>query len=340
MIDLIETQVDYVHCSSHKPAGCEIDDRIRQEINSETVAKTMKQSMMEGRLVMDKEMIEQRPRQQHFDKTASKNRGKIKTVNQNDRDRDRKSHLSISEFTIYDRAVPDETGQLNNSIRFSSSSEEADTSDEHIMIGSHVNDYKDVNVNQFINSVHADYERRRREAVEDAVPGTSGYQNQHENQSRDARPEQYRQELQNPEEIADKTIREVEQTKAQVFDVPGEKNNQLVGVNQPLMAGLSQNYIHSMFVDENYCLVVAHVDATIKAKIVKGQYIDFSKLVPKDRVWTEEDHRVQLIMKGGSTYFVPANDGSTSITSIHRWDQAFCVFPKFTARHIQTGQLN
>ena len=324
MIDLIETRADYVHRSSHKPASQEIDDRIRQEIISETVAKMMKQLMMAGRLVMDKEMMEQRPRQQYFDKSASKNRDKIKTAKQNDRDR--KSHLSISELTIYHRAVPDETGQLNNSIRFSSFSEEADTSDEHIMIGSHVHDYKDVNVNQFINSVHADYEKRRREAVDDVVPGTSGYQRQHENQSRGARTDQHRQEQQNPEEIADNTIREVEQAKGRVFDVPGERNNQLVNVNQPLMAGLLQNYVHSMFVDKNYCLVAAHIDATTKAKIVEGQYVDFSKLVSKDRVWTEEDHRVQLIMKGGSTYFVPANNGSTSITSIHRWDQAFHVF--------------
>ena len=36
---------------------------------------------------------------------------------------------------------------------------------------------------------------------------------------------------------------------------------------------------------------------------------------------------MQLVMKGGNTYFMPANEGhSTSITSVMKWDQAFHVF--------------
>ena len=65
---------------------------------------------------------------------------------------------------------------------------------------------------------------------------------------------------------------------------------------------------------------------SLKNKIGEGQYVDFAKLIPKDRVMMEDDNRVQLVMKGGGTFFVPANESSTVISNLHRWDQAFRVF--------------
>ena len=72
--------------------------------------------------------------------------------------------------------------------------------------------------------------------------------------------------------------------------------------------------------------VAAHVDESTKEKIKIGQYVDFARLVPKDRVLAEDNNCVQLVMKGGGTYFVLASESTTLINSVSRWDQAFRVF--------------
>ena len=74
--------------------------------------------------------------------------------------------------------------------------------------------------------------------------------------------------------------------------------------------------------------VASHIDMAIKQRIKEGQYVNFAKLIPKDKVLTEDDNRVQYIMKGGGTFFVPASESpsSTAITSVTKWDQAFHVY--------------
>ena len=127
-----------------------------------------------------------------------------------------------------------------------------------------------------------------------------------------------------PEKQADEFIRDTEKAKARVFEVPGKHNSHSHPYSN--QANFNQGFMHSMYVDEQYCAVASHVDIAIKNKIIEGQYVNFSKLLVKDRVLTEDDNRVQLIMKGGSTYFVPASDNSNGINSLVKWDQAFRVF--------------
>ena len=108
--------------------------------------------------------------------------------------------------------------------------------------------------------------------------------------------------------------------RAKIFDIPGKD------FESPINNRVSGEFIHLVLVDENYMSVAVHLDQNTKDKIKAGQYVDFSKLVPKDRIFTEDDNRVQLIIKGGNTYFVPASDNSsTTISSINHWDQAFRV---------------
>ena len=88
----------------------------------------MKQLMMEGRLVMDNEMNSQNS-QHRFNKGKSpvKNSSKDQSIIE--------TQKSLSELTIYDRAVHDETNDNKSdpNYRKSSLSEEPDTSDETIM---------------------------------------------------------------------------------------------------------------------------------------------------------------------------------------------------------------
>ena len=67
------------------------------------------------------------------------------------------------------------------------------------------------------------------------------------------------------------------------------------------------------------------MDETTCAKIVKGEYVDFGKLLPKDRILVEEDGRMELVIKNGKTFRVPAADG-VSINNFSKWEQAFRIY--------------
>ena len=69
-----------------------------------------------------------------------------------------------------------------------------------------------------------------------------------------------------------------------------------------------------------------HVDDSIQDKIKNGEYVDFAKLLPRDRY--VDNNQLELIYKGGQTYFVPAaeRDSAGAITNFQKWEQAFRVF--------------
>ena len=100
--------------------------------------------------------------------------------------------------------------------------------------------------------------------------------------------------------------------------------------NQVLLShnnfGLS---IHqAAIVDENYVIIGGNLDESLKAKILNHEYVDFARLLPKDRMICEEDHRMEIVNRGGSTFFVPVVDRETagSINGFGKWEQAFRVF--------------
>ena len=106
----------------------DVDERVKQQIIGETVAKTMRQLMSEGRLVMEKETT---PAPHRF------NKGSTRKGNQ--QGEHAQSISSQSELTIYDNAVQQMrecviNQQAGSGKRDSSSSEEGaiDTSDETI----------------------------------------------------------------------------------------------------------------------------------------------------------------------------------------------------------------
>ena len=83
---------------------------------------------------------------------------------------------------------------------------------------------------------------------------------------------------------------------------------------------------HSSVVDENYMIVGAHVDSATNEKIRKGEYVDFSHLLPKEKL-DRDEAKLELVHRAGQTYFIPAErDSGNSITSFHKWEQAFRVF--------------
>ena len=137
-----------------------------------------------------------------------------------------------------------------------------------------------------------------------------------------------------PEDRANQHIRDAETSKARIHDVPGKRFdfNQVDLETEREKTGLmeldlSKDYVHSTMVDESYQLVASHLDSNIQEKIVKGDYVDFGHLVPKDRVLTADDSRYEMIVCDGKTFWIPAsNNEATEISNYNRWEQAFRVY--------------
>ena len=62
-----------------------------------------------------------------------------------------------------------------------------------------------------------------------------------------------------------------------------------------------------MMVDEQYSVVALHVDEATYNKIVTGQYVDFAKLIPKDKI-DDEDEVLQLVRRNGQTFYAPVKE--------------------------------
>ena len=243
---------------------------------------------------------------------------------------------SGSEVTVYTNAVKGILTQQNeaNLQRRNSSSEEEpmDTSDEilvenednHVLmehqdtviptISSNVP--KESDILKFITDQRPNQDERRvvqiqRKStgglmIDDQQPSTSRFQNQ---------------ERLTPDQRADKLVKDAEAVKARILEAPG---NTLLHQNR--MLDVNSDFVHSAMVDESFLLVVSHIDQITYDKIVNGEYVDFSRLIPKDKVLIEEENKMQLVNKDGQIFFVPANSDKTSISNFSRWEQAFRVF--------------
>ena len=87
-------------------------------------------------------------------------------------------------------------------------------------------------------------------------------------------------------------------------------------------------------VDETYMVVASHLDEAAVKKIVQGEFVDFGRLLPRDRVLLEQDERVEMVNRGGKPYFVPVKEGTAStISSFSKWEQAFRVFSDIYTRY-------
>ena len=89
-----------------------------------------------------------------------------------------------------------------------------------------------------------------------------------------------------------------------------------------------------MLVDEEYSAIGSHLDESLTEKIKSGAYVDFSKLLPRDRLTIEEDNRLQPYVKDRQVFWQPPVETGLGITSYYRWEQAFKVFSNvYTKAH-------
>ena len=91
---------------------------------------------------------------------------------------------------------------------------------------------------------------------------------------------------------------------------------------------------------QDYIVVSGHVDPLLQQRIAQGDYVDFSKLLLKDKILVEDEDQMELVVCNGKAYWTPVNDG-VSISGFSKWEQAFRVFANiYTRAHLdRVGQL-
>ena len=122
---------------------------------------------------------------------------------------------------------------------------------------------------------------------------------------------------------AQEMIKQAEASRVQILATPG--NNDLQVPN--LITGNLNALQHSTIVDERYIVMGRTVDLVLRDKIKRGEYVDLARLLPRDHP-TYDDNRLELINRGGQTFFVPAGEHeySLAITNFTKWDLAFRVY--------------
>ena len=88
--------------------------------------------------------------------------------------------------------------------------------------------------------------------------------------------------------------------------------------------------------DEDYVMMGNGVEDGIRNKIINNEYVDFSRLIVKNRIAADDDKRMEIINRNGQTFWQPIQDrdgGGSTINSFHKWEQAFRVFSRIYTEH-------
>ena len=126
-------------------------------------------------------------------------------------------------------------------------------------------------------------------------------------------------DLREIEAMAAREVQHAEAVKAQQNDITGNTNRR---VSQEF------GFTHSMFVDEDYAMMGGHVDNATRVCIINDEYMDFARLLPRDRLIEGEDKQMELVNHHGSSYWVPAEKEGGLISSFYRWEQAFRIYSR------------
>ena len=235
-----------------------------------------------------------------------------------------------SEITIYRPAVSmsieelDNVGPPNNRQSLppvNSSDEFCNTSDESLNADMMVNQVDMINISDKVHSVVNRVEHLR--PMEPVAHASN-------------QPEPPQEPILTPKERADEQIKQAEMAKERLLQIPGMDivNNDL-NLDGKVTGVHNGNLLHSVLVDEEYIAIASHIDEDIRRKIIKEEYIDFVRLIPHDRVNLEEDQRMELVNRGGFSYWVPLSERhSNSISNIAKWEEAFWIFSRiYTEGH-------
>ena len=234
----------------------------------------------------------------------------------------------IREKNIY---IDDGTNNIDGDIgekRLSSSSEEAVNTSDEMVIGENLLFEKDKECNLFPG------DNKRTGPSNKRISDKNRREQYHSRQQQpriENNPRPSTSSVKTPGEIrAEEMIRQAETAEARIYDVPGESVRQYD--NEP---ELNKDRLHSVIVDEEFSMVASHLDDLFKKRIEAGEYVDFARLIPKEKLLIYDDNRMEMVNRDGRTFFVPAADKETiSICNFARWEQAFRIYSNiYTAKY-------
>ena len=141
-------------------------------------------------------------------------------------------------------------------------------------------------------------------------------------------------------------VNDAEAAKARIYEVPGKYDSDSDDDHQLQVIRDFRKNIPTVQMDEDYRLVASHIDHKMRIQIINHEYIDFAKLLPRNRVGqVSEDQILQMVNRGGVPGFVQVADRTQSIHNYARWEQAFRVFSdvyteRYPARATELIQYN
>ena len=123
-------------------------------------------------------------------------------------------------------------------------------------------------------------------------------------------------------EAADQELLNVEKYKTHLA-APKGKDNDIYQLPHDMPVGFNRDND-----DDDFFHVTCHIDSLLKEKIVRGEFVELDKLLPKDRAGfrPNDEGRLEIVSKDGVAYFTPAQDRSCKINGLKRWEQAFRVY--------------
>ena len=146
-----------------------------------------------------------------------------------------------------------------------------------------------------------------------------------------------------PEDYANQITRESENAKAYIFPPKGRHSETTDNLILPQTLQTAAQCPTPQFhltaqIDEDYLVVGGHIDENTIDKIKSSQYIDFGKLLPKDRILAMDENKLELVIKKKKRS--PVSE-AVVINNFARWEQAFRIFSNvYTKYHpSKAGEL-
>ena len=274
-------------------------------------------------------------------------------------------------FTTHDiQMAIDTSGQANadNVLRNSGSSDEGmmallnvNSSDESVLANEQIDLYLSNSRNEFDNNLFPDTTqtpRRNNVRSEVHIPMATlqGEQTGQQPPQQPVAPPPPPMVRVNLEDEVSRRIRQAEASKARALELPGMDNS--LNLQNPndqsgarpfrenaygdgnaatgnVILYNPNQFMRTAMMDEDYLIVAAHVDESLERRIRNGEFVDFARLLPRDRVQMQQDNRLELMNLNGHLTFTAASNTSGqefSIGSFARWEQSFRVFSNIYIR--------
>ena len=96
--------------------------------------------------------------------------------------------------------------------------------------------------------------------------------------------------------------------------------------NELILDKVDPNNMNHLLDDGSFLHATCHIDATLRAKIQRGAYVQLEKLLQKHKSQKRYSDKGRVLMdKGGEARFVDLED-TVVISNIRKWEQAFRIY--------------